>query len=128
MNIRVGRGFKVNWPTTFIESEDNPGAYVYEVLDRHERIVYVGITGDFAARWSSHLRQSWWATSVDICRVRLSGWRSRSDARKIEALTIAQFSPPCNTKPERKYLRLAQADRRLAEVLFVADLRPTREF
>lgn len=121
--VRVGRSFTVNW--AFFNG--NPQCCSYEVYDRHNRLVYVGITGDFAARWTSHLKSSWWARSVDIFCVLLRGYTSRHDARKYEAAMIDQFKPPCNTKPELKYLRFAQIEGMPTDIL-TAELWPARKF
>ncbi|MET0716387.1 MAG: GIY-YIG nuclease family protein [Mycetocola sp.] len=121
--VNVGRSFTVNW--AFIN--DTARCYVYEVIDRNGRVVYVGITGDFSQRWNSHLQSSWWAKSIDILCVILSGYRSRFDARMVEALLIDEHQPPCNTKPETKHLRIARSNGRPDDVL-TAELVPTRRF
>lgn len=121
--VRVGRAFRVNW--AFVN--DNPASYLYEVYDRHHRLVYVGITDNFAARWSAHLRSSWWATSIEIDCVILRGYTSRSDARMVEAMLIADEKPPCNVKPEHKYLRLVNHLGEPDDIL-TAELVPTRKF
>jgi hypothetical protein len=121
--IRVGRAFTVNW--AFID--DDPVSYVYQVYDKHDRLIYVGITDEFASRWSAHLGKSWWARSVDIRFVMLCGYRSRYEARVVEALLISEHRPPCNTKPELKYLGIAQTIDRPEDVL-TAELVPVGRF
>lgn len=121
--LNVGKSFVANW--AFID--EHPAQYMYEVYDRHMRAVYVGITDWFPSRWSAHLRASWWATSVDISCVILSGFRSRFEARLAEALFIAEHRPPCNIKPELKYLRIARSRERPNDVM-TAELLPTRKF
>ena len=121
--VRVGCSFQVNW--AFVNA--NPECYVYEVYDKHHRLVYVGVTNDFATRWGAHLGSSWWARSVDIDFVLLRGYPSRFEARVVEALTINEHRPPCNVKPEQKYFRIGSTRERPFSIL-TAELVPTRKF
>lgn len=110
-----GRFFDVGWLFGG-ESVDAAIALVYEVYepDREhpERAakhpVYVGVTGRFSSRWTAHRSSSSWMAETDVLCVIVHGYRSRGEARKVEALLIEEHDPPFNTKIERRHLRSAR--------------------
>lgn len=126
--VRVGRHFHTRW--AFITEGIEVTNYVYEVYERGEfgfaaeHPVYVGVTSKFSSRWSSHLSQSWWIPEARVLCVTLTGYATRTDARKAEAALINEHRPRFNTKPERRYLRLAQASG-LPDPAITAELAPT---
>ncbi|MDQ0726834.1 GIY-YIG nuclease family protein [Microbacterium sp. W4I20] len=85
--------------------------WVYEVWDARHRLAYVGIADDFAKRWAQHRRMSWWLGEIDIWYVDLFGYRSRWEARRVEAVTIHDQNPVYNTAQESSayaaYMRLS---------------------
>lgn len=74
--------------------------WVYEVWDTQGRLAYVGIADDFPKRWAQHKRMSWWMGEIDIWYVDLLGFRSRWEARQVEAATIHGQNPVYNTARE----------------------------
>lgn len=122
--LRVGRRFIVSW---LIGNQQDVGCFLYELHeDRGDGLaseypVYVGITRDFPARWGEHRRGSWWFEHAHPRTVILSGYSSRADARKVEAVRLDESRPRFNTKPERRHLRLAQLEPP-ALPLFTAEL------
>ena len=117
--VRVGLRFSVNWAAIW----EQPASYLYEVYDHDHRLLYVGITDWFAQRWSAHLGKSWWARHAQIGYILLRGYTSRREARKAEAVAIAEHRPQYNTKPERRYLTIA-ADEGIEEDVLIAELVP----
>lgn len=91
--------------------------HVYEVRDANHRMLYVGIADKFERRWAQHVRNSWWLHENDVWYVRVLGYRSRDDARQVEASIINTESPVYNTNTEtwayRKYQELFEDDARL---------------
>jgi len=80
--------------------------YVYEVWDRMNRLVYVGIADHFERRWAQHRRSSFWLGEITVAMVRVEGYRSREDARLVEACTINDQSAVYNTdREDRAYAR-----------------------
>lgn len=122
----AGRSFDVNW--LIGDAIDEAECVVYEVheQDAHSRFaapdpVYVGITRDFAARWGEHKAQSWWFYRMTPYVVLASGYPTRSDALKVEALLIDEHRPIFNRKVERTHLRMAR-EAPPADALFIAEL------
>lgn len=74
--------------------------WVYEVWDTQRRLAYVGIADNFEKRWRQHLRSSWWLGEIDIWYVTVYGYRSRWEARQVEAVVINTQSPVYNTARE----------------------------
>lgn len=120
--VHVGRHFTVNW--AFITEAATIRCYVYEVYDASHTLLYVGITDGFPGRWSAHLSKSWWTREATVDYVILTGYESRSAARKVEATLIHDRAPIYNTKPEWKFLRLARSTG-LPDDSLIAELLPT---
>ena len=91
--------------------------WVYEIRDKRRRLLYVGIADNFERRWTQHRAKSWWMNEVQVTSVYLNGYRSRWEARQVEASTIATESPVYNTQLESRALRGYEA-------LFVDPRRP----
>lgn len=113
VNLDVGPDFDLGW--IFIDETRQAHSYLYEI---HEPAawnpkfaathpVYVGITDSFPGRWASHKRQSWWFDRVNVLCVQLTGFETRDDARKAEALAIVEHRPAYNTKEERRWAAIA---------------------
>lgn len=120
--LHVGRHFSVSWE--FSEDIDSVRSWVYEVYGPAGQILYVGITGGFAGRWSAHLSKSPWASRAEVSCVVLLGFASRFEARLTEAALIHEHRPSFNRKPELKYLALRRHDETPNEAV-VAALVPT---
>lgn len=74
--------------------------FVYEVWDSMHRLAYVGIADNFERRWQQHRRSSWWLGEIDIWYIDIFGYRSRWEARQMEACVINEQSPIYNTSLE----------------------------
>lgn len=69
-------------------------ATVYRLYDRKLNLLYVGVTGNLAARLKAHAKtQPWWKK---VGSVRLEQHTSREDAERAEALAILEESPAYN--------------------------------
>lgn len=77
-----------------------PRCYVYEVWDTRNRLAYVGMADHFERRWAQHRRNSYWMGEIEVRMVHISGYRSREDARQVEAGTINDQSAVYNTDKE----------------------------
>lgn len=97
------------------------GCYVYEVWDVMNRLVYAGIAENFERRWAQHKRSSYWLGEVSVKFVHVDGYRSRSEARQIEASLINEQSAIYNTDRELSsyalYLKLWEDPSRTSDPL-----------
>lgn len=87
------------------EGRPPANCWVYEVWDTQGRLAYVGIADNFEKRWRSHQHSSWWLSEIEIWYVSVHGFRSRREARKIEAAVINTQSPVYNTRRETSSYR-----------------------
>lgn len=96
-----------------------PACWVYEVWDTQHRLVYVGIADNFERRWAQHVAKSWWLGEVEVWYVDLCGYRSRGDARQVEAGMINDQHAVYNTNLEapayRAYCRMWADEDRLMD-------------
>lgn len=120
-----GRAFETAWLIGDVEGSE---CFVYEVFEKDKRSryaaphpVYVGISRSFPARWGEHRSHSWWFERMEPLCVIVSGYRTRADALKVEALLISEHRPIFNRKPERAHLAMAR-EAPPAEPLFSAEL------
>lgn len=126
--LNVGRRFTVNW---LIGDDLTAGCYLYEVYEfgkyghADSAPAYVGITRNFPARWGEHRRASWWFGFARVQCIVLSGYATRRDALKAEAVLIDEHHPMFNTKPEYAHLTAALHDPPAAPG-FTAELLPRR--
>lgn len=115
ITIATGSDFELNW--IFADESREARVFLYELYEPSARDpsrsalhpVYVGITGSFPARWASHRRASWWFERVNPLCVILTGFETRADARKAEAISIREHRPAYNTKEERRWAAIADA-------------------
>lgn len=89
-------------PMNQIPWEDPPpvACWVYEVWDTHHRLAYVGIADNFERRWRQHESSSWWMGEIEVWYVEVFGYRSRWDARQVEAQMINDQHAVFNTNKE----------------------------
>jgi predicted GIY-YIG superfamily endonuclease len=77
---------------------------LYRPYDAEQRLLYVGITDDFAGRQAAHRRGSTWAEFA--CRVKVDWFPSRNAAEQaeIEAIKVEQpvFNDQHNATPEAR--------------------------
>jgi excinuclease UvrABC nuclease subunit len=101
---------EVDWPPYRIYADrQQANCWVYEVWDDHNRLAYVGIADDFDRRWQQHASRSWWLSEIHVGRVFVTGYRSRTEARYVEAETIHDQSPIYNTNLEQSTYRRYRA-------------------
>lgn len=84
---------------------NNAPTSVYRYYDRHDVLVYVGITGRGTARNFEHDRAAaWWKY---VARQEVDHFPTRHEAEAREKELIRQFRPPFNTKhnPDAKVMR-----------------------
>lgn len=93
---RVDRREVVMWPA----GHPAPQTVVYEVWDTFNRLVYVGVADNFERRWSQHRSSSWWLGEIEVQNVVVQGYRSRSEARQVEASVINDQAAVYNTNLE----------------------------
>ena len=124
--LNAGPSFDVGW---LMGDVDGAECFVYEIHERmpgthlaESRPVYVGITRDFPARWGEHRAHSWWFKRMEPYCVLLSGYPTRQDALKREALLIDEYRPIFNKKAERTTLLRARSIPPTDD-LFMAELR-----
>lgn len=124
----AGRAFDVAW--LIGDDVDDAECVVYEVYEARdgshlaaEHPVYVGISRSFPARWGEHRSHSWWFDRMKPHCVVVSGYPTRLDALKVEALLITEHRPIFNRKAERAHLAMARSAPPVAE-MFVAELVP----
>ncbi len=77
-----------------------PHCFVYRVWDTHGRLAYVGIAENFERRWLQHVHLSWWMGEITVRLVVVHGYRSRAEARQVEAAAINEEKPVFNTNRE----------------------------
>lgn len=121
--LSVGRGFDVNWLFVFTDGRAEADTIVYEFFEHPGAPCYVGITGDFPMRWVTHRARSPWFPMAAINGVFIQGFKSRREARMVEAALIAEHKPRFNTKRETKYLQLARTSEE-PEPEFMAEIIP----
>lgn len=95
-------------PLEIRPGQPEPRCYVYEVRDVNNRMAYVGIADNFERRWAQHSAKSWWLREIELWYVRVHGYRSRLDARQVEASIINTESPTYNTNTEAWAYRMYQ--------------------
>lgn len=104
-------------PLTVRSGQPPARCHVYEVRDVNNRMLYAGIADNFERRWAQHVRKSWWLRETELWYVRVHGYRSRDDARQVEAALINDEHPVYNTNTEtwayRKYQELFTDQSRL---------------
>lgn len=112
------------------ERRPAPSCWVYEVWDTQGRLAYVGIADDFAKRWAQHLRMSWWLGEIDVWYVEVFGYRTRWEARQVEACVINEQNPVYNTSRETgaylEYLRLNEDESRPVDEFDCVPMRKLR--
>ncbi len=74
--------------------------FVYEVWDTMGRLAYVGIADNFERRWRQHVASSWWLGEIHVHYISVYGYRTRHEARQVEASVINEQSPVYNTSRE----------------------------
>jgi hypothetical protein len=82
------------------EGRPDANCWVYEVWDTRGRLAYVGIADSFERRWQQHISSSWWLGEIDVWYISVYGYRTRWEARRVEACTINQQCPVYNTRLE----------------------------
>jgi len=89
-------------PSAYAVYSTRPAAqcWLYEVWDDQNRLAYVGIADDFDRRWRQHVSKSWWLNEIEVKQVYVFGYRSRSEAKQVEAATIHDQHPVYNTALE----------------------------
>jgi len=68
---------------------------VYVFYNKQGKILYIGKTSTFAARWSQHIRSE--KPMLDVVTVALYTFNSAADASFAEAQAIANKRPPWNS-------------------------------
>lgn len=124
-SYRPGRAFETAW---LIGDVSDTECFVYEIFEKDKRShyaasqpVYVGISRSFPARWGEHRARSWWFERMEPFCVIVSGYPTRMDALKVEAMLISEHRPIFNRKPERAHLAMSR-DAPPSEPLFSAEL------
>lgn len=94
----------------FVDGDVPPAeCWEYEVWDADDRLVYVGVADNFDRRWRQHEDKSWWLNEVKLKYVVVNGYRSRDEARQVEAQVINEHAPVYNTNREiRHYKRFLE--------------------
>lgn len=113
IRLRLGRDFELGW--IFIDESREATSFLYEISEPSRwnpdhvapHPVYVGITDSFPERWAAHRRKSWWFERINPLCVQLTGFETREDARKAEALAIREHRPAYNTKEELRWAQIA---------------------
>lgn len=101
---------EIDWPPYQQYADRQPArCWVYEVWDEQNRLAYVGIADDFDRRWRQHASRSWWLSEICVARIYVYGYRTRAEARYVEAETIHDQSPIYNTNLEQSTYRKFRA-------------------
>lgn len=79
---------------------------LYLYFDKHDILIYVGITGRGLSRNSEHATKSWWPY---VCRQEVRHFDSREAASAAERQLIRKHCPPFNTQhnPASERVRVA---------------------
>lgn len=86
--------------------------FVYRFFDAADRLVYVGITCEPAARWKNHARyKQWWA---DVVRIEAILYPCRHAALDEELRVIREESPLRNIKDAVAALKERQVQMKVA--------------
>ncbi|TFD74713.1 GIY-YIG nuclease family protein [Cryobacterium fucosi] len=87
------------------DSVNEAKCFMYQVFDTDERLVYVGIADNFERRWQQHVSMSWWLGEIAVQRIEVWGYRSRFEARLVEAFMINVHHPIYNINKEESSYR-----------------------
>lgn len=77
---------------------------VYRAFDASGRLLYVGISGDWAKRWVAHGMERP-TMFLEAVRLELTWYETRPEALAIEAELIRTLRPPYNAAPKERALR-----------------------
>jgi hypothetical protein len=64
------------------------------------------VADNFERRWRQHVANSWWFGEIEVDQIHVSGYRSRSEARQVEASIINEQAAVYNTERESRFYRL----------------------
>jgi len=109
---------------TVLDGSAKAMCFDYAVWDTRNRLVYVGIAYNFRQRWAQHVRSSWWLGEVEVDRVEVTGWPTRTAARFAEACAINEQAAIYNTAREPSSYRRAREEewpRPTERVIYVPD-------
>ncbi|BAL87188.1 hypothetical protein AMIS_19680 [Actinoplanes missouriensis 431] len=76
---------------------------LYRFYDAHGILLYIGITGDAAARWSNHSRKKpWWPL---VRRIEIEPYATRTEVEVTEKAAILAERPMCNVIHNRQRMQ-----------------------